>query len=162
LYNQFKEAFPNRVPVKLADGIERFNLFQDSQGMTTLRVHTEVKVKNSNDKHDIVILEDREQTIYPKGGKKIGGFEPPFLVGLEVKVGHGNRSDRISNGMSGGKVVEDIVKLTCCGDAFSHCFVVFVDLCEKRNLIRLREVVKRQSKTALFYAGLDKFELILP
>lgn len=158
LHNELNLVFPNRVPVAIGDGIERFKAFEDTERMKCQRVHTEVKIRGQKDSFDIVVLEDRKQEVYPKSQEMIGGFKPPFLIGIEVKIGYGRRSSQISS----GKVLEDLVKLAVCGTAFAHTYVVFVDFFEGRNLIKLKKAVKQLNRVGLFYAGLDRHEFILP
>jgi hypothetical protein len=161
LYEELRQRFPDRVPVKLADGIEQFSAFQDTQRMLCSRVHTEVN------KIDIVILENREQIIRPKSQNMMGKIEPPFLAGIEVKMAYGKRSSRFSGIPSGAGVVEDVEKLACLAQSFSYSYVVIVDFFEKRNLQAIRQKIELYNKglfnkVRLFYAGLDKYELILP
>jgi hypothetical protein len=158
LYNELKLRFSNRVPVVLAQGIEPFKAFEDSNRMTCTRVHTELKIQGGTDCFDLVVLQDREQQIYPKSQKMAGGFKPPFLIGIEVKIGYGSRSSRLS----GGKVLEDIAKLATCRDSFAHAYVVFVDFYEGRKLTKLKEDLRILNRVGLFYAGLDRFEMIMP
>jgi hypothetical protein len=165
LYNELKQGFPNRVPVKLENGIERFNAFDDSHRMFCERVHTEAFCTSSDGKEnrtDIVVLEDRQQVIYPKSQSMMGKIEPPFLAGIEIKLAYGTRSSRFSGISSGKGVTTDIVKLSFLSEVFSYSYVVIVDFFEKRNLSMINQQVKFFRKVGFFYAGLDRYELILP
>lgn len=162
LYSELKRTFPNRVPVVMADGIEQFEAFQDPQRMTCGRVHTEVKGEKDDCRVDLVVLEDRPQVVHPKSKRMVGKFEPPFQIGIELKLAYGGRSSRFSGIVSGGGLSADIIKLACLDDLFSHRYVVVVDFFEGRRLTGLRQVVTMCKRVPIFYAGLDRSEMIMP
>jgi hypothetical protein len=162
LYSELKLAFPSRVPVVMADGIEQFQAFQDPQRMTCGRVHTEVKGAKDDCRIDLVVLEERRQLVHPKSKRMVGKFGPPFHIGIELKLAYGSRSSRFSGIPSGGGLSADIVKLACLNDLFAHRYVVVVDFFEGRRLTELRQAVTMCKSVPVFYAGLDRSEMIVP
>jgi len=129
--------------------------------MTCGRVHTEIKGGGDDGPVDLVVLEDRRQIVHPKSNRMVGKFEPPFQIGIELKLAYGSRSSRFSGIPSGRGLSADIVKLACLRDVFSHRYVVVVDFFEGRRLTELKQEVMAKG-VPVFYAGLDRYEMILP
>ena len=107
---------------------------------------------------DLALLHERPCHIYAKSQGAVGGFKPPFLSVIEVKLAYGSRSVRFS--IQG--TPSDIQKLWAMRSAFDHAYVVVVDFFEKRSLATIRDAIRGCNGITVAYIGLDHSEVLKP
>ena len=157
LHSHMTRSFPTRVPVTLLPGIERFGALPSN--LFCSRVHTEVKLEErGTQSFDLALLHERPCHIYAKSQGAVGGFKPPFLSVIEVKLAYGSRSVRFS--IQG--TPSDIQKLWAMRSAFDHAYVVVVDFFEKRSLATIRDAIRGCNGITVAYIGLDHSEVLKP
>ena len=158
LHAYLASAFPQRVPITLRPGIEVPPSLCFRGKLFTSRIHTEVKLQvGGKESCDLVVFQDRPYEVYPKSQGAVGGFAPPFLAAIEVKLAYGSRSNRFQTSEG---VPADIAKLWESRGAFDHAYVVVVDSFEGRTLDTVKHALQGRNSVSAAYVGLDRFEVV--
>jgi hypothetical protein len=159
LYQHFIELFPTRVKVRVDPDVEKYNVFNNPSKMMCGRVHTEIKFPDSLESIDMAILEDRDYQIYAKSQNMVGGFMPPFMCGIEIKLAHGSKTGRFSK----KAVPYDIEKLSKFSSKIKYSYAILVDFFENRSESQidiLRKTISENKNVRCFYASIDKYLMI--